>query len=212
MDARKNKRKEPPSSTRKTHLLRIVQSNRQANRSRNQVPTNAADIGLDTGIGVTDHVRAGGNRRAGIRVQHAADLHSLDGQTGVLGLDGRDIETRPARVDGRAEVEFTPGGRVAAVVVGRDGALGGGPASLGIGVEGVVDGFAGADGELVAGLAVPTVHFAVGADLVPDHHEPVFGAGTRELDDVLVFTGYAALDADDVASVGGADVAGVGVA
>lgn len=64
----------------------------------------------------------------------------------------------------------------------------------------------------MAGLAVPAVHFAVGADLVPDHHEPVFGVGACELDDVLVFSGDAAVDADDVASVGAADVAGVGVA
>lgn len=135
----------------------------------------------------------------------------MDGKLGVLGLDGGDIKAGPARVLSGAEVEFTPGSSITAVVIGGNRrSLSGSPATLRVGVEGVVLGFTGSNGERVAGVAVPAVHLAILADLVPDHNEPVLCVGTGELHDVLVAASLASFDSDNVAAIGAANVASVG--
>lgn len=193
-------------------LTTVVQGYGQTDRTGNQVAANTTLSSENSGVGIGNSSSTLGNRRASPVRKSTTNLHTLDSEIGILRLDSGDIEARPARVGGRSEIEFTPGGRVATVAVGRDGVLGGSPTTLGIGIEGVVLGRSGGEGEAVAGVAVPAVHLAVGADLVPDHDLPVVGVGALELHDVLVAAGFGAGDLDDVAAVGAADVADVGVA
>lgn len=192
-------------------LAAVVQGNGQTDRTGNQVTTNTTLVRESSSVGVGNGSSTLGDRRASAVRKSTANLHTLDGKTGILGLNSGDVEARPARVGGRPEVKFTPGGGVATIAVGGDRVLSGSPATLGIGSKGVVLGRSGGEGEAVTGVAVPAVHLAVGADLVPDYDLPVVGVGALELHDVLVAAGFGAGDLDDVAAVGAADVANISV-
>lgn len=195
----------------KVRLTAVVNGNSQANAvTGGQVATDATDGSLSGSVGVVNRATTGSDRRAG-STDSIADLHTLDREASVDSLDVGDIETRPAVVGSGAEVELTPGGGVATVRVSGDGgALGGGPATLGVIIEGDVDGGAGRQSKSLAGVTVPAVHVAIGTVLVPDGDSPVVGVVTLELGDVLVLVGVGGGDLNDVGAVGVANVTGVG--
>ena len=194
-------------------LAAVVDGHSQTDRAGRKVATNATNGALIGGVGVVNGASIGSDRRTDGGVESVTDLHTLDSQVGVLGLDSRDIESGPAVVGARTKVELTPGGSVGTVAVGRDsGTLSGSPATLGVGIESNVAGLTRGEGEVHAGIAVPSVHSTVRAVLVPDNNGPVLGVVTLELNNVLVGAGAGLADLDDVATVGVADVTLVGVA
>ena len=139
-----------------------------------------------------------------------ADSHTLDIQTGILGLDGRHVPTGPAIVGGVAEVEFTPGAGVATVLVRRKRfTLGGTPGTLRVIVESNVLALTGVDLEGQNSIAVPASKLEIGAHLVPEGNGPGLLLTAVNADDVLVLAGLALGDLDDVAAVRVANVANV---
>jgi len=193
------------------HLAAVVNGNSQTDTvARAKVTTDTTNSSLSRGVGIVNSTSVGSDRRAST-TESITDLHALDRKTSVLDLNSRDIEARPAVVGSGAEVELAPGGSVATGRISRDsGALSSGPATLGVIGESDVDRRAGGKSEGVAGVAVPAVHLAILAVLVPDSDGPVVGAGALELGNVLVLAGIRGGDLNDVAAVGVADVARVG--
>lgn len=192
-------------------LAAVVQGDGQTDRTGNQVATNTTLVSESSSIGVGNRSGAFGDRGASAVGEGTANLHTLNGEIGILGLDSGDVEARPARVGSRAEVKFTPCRSIAAVAVGGDGALGGSPATLGVGIEGVVLGGTGGECEAVAGITIPAVHLAIGTNLVPDHDLPILGVRALELHDILVAAGLGAGDLNDIATIGATNVADVSI-
>jgi hypothetical protein len=195
-----------------TDLSAVVNSDSETNGTGGDVTTNTTDISLSTGVGVVNGTSIGSDGRAGA-AKSITDLHTLNGETGILSLNGRDIETRPAVVGSGAKVKLTPGGGVGTRAASGDrGALRGGPATLGIGIESVVLGSTGRKSKSLASVAIEAVHLAILAILVPDNNGPVIGVVARELNYVLVVAGVGLGNLNDVATVGVADVTDVGIA
>jgi len=204
-----------PKSNRKLvqRLFVKIKSDRKANSVGVQVTTNTILLGQGTSVSIDNSIQTRGNGGTSVRVIDTADFHSLDGKTGVLGLDGGDIEARPARVSRRSKVEFTPGSSVATIFIDGDRrTLGRGPTTLRVGIKGVVLGFSSTDRELMAGISVPSVPLTIPPNLVPDHNVPVPSLGASELHNVLVIASLGGLDGDDVATIRTAYIANVTIA
>ncbi len=203
------------SWTRSTRLCVVVKVGDNAHRAGGNLATDAVDPAVREGVGVLDDVAATADDGAVAAVRgadlHAQDLGLVEGLGGESGLsldDGR-VPAGPAVVLAAAEIELTPGAGVATVGVDGEGvALGGTPGALGVLVEGDVADLVGLQVELDGGVAVvPTGHFHVRADLIPDGDVERIGLAAVELDDVFVLGGLFGADLDHVATPWVANVA-----
>ena len=161
-------------------------------------------VGIDGGTGTLGD---GGTLLTGV----VANLHTGDFHVGELGDDAGNIPAGVAVVLGVAHVELTPGGGILADEVGGQTlALGGTPSTLGVVIDGDEDAVAGLDGEAESRVGGPeTVQATAGTVRVPHDDGPGLGVVVLEADDVLVLAGDVLLNADHVATPGGADVADV---
>lgn len=191
------------------HLLVKVKLGGETDGTSLLVTTDAVDGLEGLGVGV-DHAGSVAGDGGALLVVVSANLHTLDGLLGSLGLDSRNIPARPAVVGRAREIELTPCRAVAAErVLGDVLALSGSPATLGVVVKGNVAGLTGLEGDLESVVAVPASELSIGADLVPEGDSPGLGVATLELDDVLVLRGVLGGHFDDVATPRVTDVAGI---
>lgn len=181
----------------------------EPDRARGRLATDAVDGPLSIGVRGIDNLSAPGDGRAALAVL-LADLHALDLLVRSLGLDSGDIPAGVATVSGVTKVELTPGARVPAVLVRRQGvARSTTPASLGVLVESNVFVLTGLDGKAQSLVAEPAGELAVGADLVPEDHGPGAVVRANEVGDVLVAVLLGFVDLDDVAAPWVTDVSNI---
>lgn len=197
-----------------THLTAEAKGGGNGKRTGRDVAANAALSSLIGSVGVVNGAEVGGDGRDNTV---ALELQTREvGLTSVLGLDSRDIETRPGRVGAVGEVEFTPVTKNTAVRVAgnvlrsRDGD----ETTLGVGVDGDVRGATSGNGQAQGeGGGVEASEGVVRTALVPEDNLVVLGDAAAVQGDGVVVRRQGVLgDLDHVGAVWVAEVTAVGVA